>query len=268
VVVTKPRLRPFGRGRGVTGMRTHSVEIARRFCGPPRSANGGYACGRIAAFIDGPAEVTLKLPPPLDKPMRLEQARETVSLFDDDRLVATAISGEVEIADIDAPTFRTALEATERTFAAKTHALPTCFVCGPHRDFGDGLRIHPGPISADDDNWSGLLAAPWIPAGDLTNGDGSVRPEFVWAVLDCPTAYAASSPAGMLPILLGRQAVRILNLPAAGERCVVVSWEVARDGRKFYADACLFGPEGEVLACCNALWIEVDPEVQRGGAQS
>ena len=44
---------------------TGSLTVARRFCGPPGSGNGGYVCGLIAGFLDGPAEVTLRLPPPL-----------------------------------------------------------------------------------------------------------------------------------------------------------------------------------------------------------
>ena len=43
-----------------------TVVIDRRFNGPEHSSNGGYACGSVAAFIDGPAEVTLRVPPPLD----------------------------------------------------------------------------------------------------------------------------------------------------------------------------------------------------------
>ena len=39
------------------------VRIDRRFRGPADSANGGYAAGLLASFLDGPAEVTLRLPP-------------------------------------------------------------------------------------------------------------------------------------------------------------------------------------------------------------
>jgi hypothetical protein len=44
-----------------------SVVIEKRFCGPPKSANGGYICGLLAAHIDGHAEITLLAPPPLDQ---------------------------------------------------------------------------------------------------------------------------------------------------------------------------------------------------------
>ena len=52
---------------------TDSMVIDSRFCGPPGSGNGGYVCGRVAAYLDGPATVTLRRPPPLATPMTVEQ---------------------------------------------------------------------------------------------------------------------------------------------------------------------------------------------------
>ena len=46
--------------------------IASRFNGPPNSGNGGYSCGVLAAFIDGPASIRLHVPPPLDAPLHVE----------------------------------------------------------------------------------------------------------------------------------------------------------------------------------------------------
>src|SRR3972149_6714398 len=41
------------------------ITLSRRFRGPLTSANGGYACGRLASFVDAEdVEVTLRLPPP------------------------------------------------------------------------------------------------------------------------------------------------------------------------------------------------------------
>jgi len=243
---------------------TDTIDIASRFRGPPGSANGGYACGRLAAYIDGPAEVSLWKPPPLEHPLQVRRENGAVNLYDGELLIGTAVTGKVRIAQMAAPTRTQARAAAERTFAAGQHPLPSCFVCGPHRRHGDGLRIHPGPLHADDLDWQGVLAAPWTPEADLADASGTVLPEFVWAALDCPTAYAVSSSEGMLSILLGRQTLQIDRLPAAGESCIVTARRFAREGRKFSADACLFGADGQALAHCNALWIEVDPAVQRG----
>jgi len=36
------------------------VVIARRFCGPPDTGNGGYSAGLLAQSLRGPIEVTLR----------------------------------------------------------------------------------------------------------------------------------------------------------------------------------------------------------------
>ncbi len=58
--------------------RNSAVEITfeRRFRGPLTSANGGYACGRLAAFVDdADVEVTLRRPPPLERPLAVRPDR-------------------------------------------------------------------------------------------------------------------------------------------------------------------------------------------------
>jgi len=247
------------------GQTLGEVSIRRRFIGPPNSANGGYACGRIAAYIDGAAEVTLRRPPPIDHEMIVRrEADGSVGMYDGERLIGSGKPVSLAPVRISALTFKQATEAAGRTFEESLHTLPTCFVCGPQRDFGDGLRIHVGPIDARDASWSGVLAAPWIPGQNLADDEGAVLPEFVWAALDCPTAYACSSPAGMRHILLGRQAVEIFRRPKAGERCIVAARELSHEGRKSYAEAILVGTDGETIGYCKATWIEVSPEVHRG----
>lgn len=241
-----------------------SLTIERRYCGPPRSANGGYACGRLAAYIGGAAEVTLRNPPPLDKPMQVVADDGGVSLFDGDKLIGSARSCDVSVEIPRAPTFDEARAAERRTIPADRHNLPTCFVCGPHREPGDGLRIHVGPLHPDTEGWSGPLAAVWIPQPDLADASGRVRPEFIWAALDCPTGYAAGFSDGSVFLLLGRQAVDILRRPSAGEKCIVLAKETQRDGRKHFAEGVLFGEDGKAVAVCKAVWIAVDPAVMRG----
>ena len=58
------------------GGTTDYLVIPSRFCGPPGSGNGGYVCGRIAAYLDGPVTVTLRRPPPLATPMTVERDGE------------------------------------------------------------------------------------------------------------------------------------------------------------------------------------------------
>ncbi len=67
------------------------VTFPRRFRGPVTSANGGYAAGRLAAFVDArDVEVTLRLPPPLDRPLVVRHDGDVVLLMDGDETVAEA----------------------------------------------------------------------------------------------------------------------------------------------------------------------------------
>jgi hypothetical protein len=49
------------------GRQPASITIEARYHGPSGSGNGGYTCGRLAALLPGPVEVTLRRPPPLDR---------------------------------------------------------------------------------------------------------------------------------------------------------------------------------------------------------
>lgn len=245
-------------------MKIDTIVIPRRFRGPPSSANGGYACGRLAAFVEGCAEVTLRRPPPLDTALTVVRGEdETVALYDGDTLVASARAADIPVPADRSPTFDEALAATARTFDPCFHKLPMCFVCGPDREPGDGLRIFCGPLDPADIEWNGTVAAPWTPEA-FTGGDDAVRSEFVWASLDCPTAFAAGSPRGFPTILLGRQTVKIVRRPDVGEKCIITAGLTGREGRKYFAEATLFGGEGAAIAACKAVWIEVERTVQLG----
>ncbi len=69
--------------------------------------------------------------------------------------------------------------------------FPDCFVCGMGRGPGDGLRIFPGPLAGRP-----FWAAPWTPDPSVTGAGGRVRPEVVWAALDCLSGIAAAEAAG------------------------------------------------------------------------
>src|SRR5215831_10873718 len=72
---------------------TESLVIASRFCGPPGSGNGGYVCGRIAGYVDGPVTVTLRRPPPLATPMAVERGGgSSVRIHHGRTLIAEATS--------------------------------------------------------------------------------------------------------------------------------------------------------------------------------
>lgn len=179
-------------------------------------------------------------------------------------LIAAGHPAHFEVARMPVLSYDEAVLASARTFDVPMHRLAGCFVCGPGREVGDGLRIHPGPVDPGDREWQGAVAAPWIPDANLADDSGLVRSEFVWAALDCPTAYACSGPEGLRSILLGRQAVRVIRRPASMSRCIITARQTKVDGRKYFAEALLLDEKGQRLGECKATWIEVSPEVQQG----
>jgi len=227
------------------------LSIEPRFCGPPDSGNGGYVCGRLAAFVEGPAVVRLHVPPPLDVEMEVRPADDGVEMVHGDTLVATARPAQVAL-DAPPPPSYADSEAAARSYAGfRTHFFPTCFVCGQQRKPGDGLRIFPGKLPG-----ANLVAAPWIPHESLGNLDGKVRPEFRWAALDCPGAYSCDIPDGTL-MMLGEMAATLNGDIQVGERCVVVGWELGRDGRKHYTGTALYSESGVCRGQARATWFEM-----------
>ena len=214
------------------------LRIEPRFNGPPGSGNGGYTCGLIADLVGEPTEVTLRQPPPLDRALRFDGAR----LWDGDALVAEAHAADVDVTAPEPVDFEDAVRAAQRYPGFERHAFPTCFVCGPARSEGDGLRIFAGPISGRE-----VFAAPWVAPVD-------VAPPLVWAALDCPGAIAVGFP-DRGETLLGRFGARVERVPEPGEPCVVVAWPLGEDGRKLYAGTALFSGAGEALALACATWI-------------
>ena len=218
----------------------NTITIDRRYRGPLQSANGGYTAGALAAFIGGPAEVTLRLPPPLDRPLKVFEQDGRVLLLDGDALIAEARAGRP---DVDVPrtvTFAEAEEAATRHVRFAGENFSECFSCGVRPD--DGLCVNPGSVAETD-----LQAAPWT-AHD-------VSPAVVWAAIDCSGAYAVGGP-GRGEVVLGRMTAEVRRLPAEGERCVVVAWPLGEDGRKLYAGTALLGANGEPLAVARQTWIQ------------
>lgn len=121
------------------------IIIDKRFCGPPNSGNGGYVCGRLARHIPGAAEITLRAPPPLDTPLDAVATDDgTWELRDGNKIVATGQPASVELSRLETASFEDACAAELLTpVKPHEHPLPTCFVCGPARAKGDGLRILP-----------------------------------------------------------------------------------------------------------------------------
>jgi len=247
-----------------------SVLINKRFCGPPKSANGGYVCGLFAAHINGDAEVTLLAPPPIDQPLDIVAREQTVELRKEETTLAIGRGICIDVPRVPLVTFREAQDAVRRSpYDESRHPLPTCFVCGPTRMDGDGLRIIACALPPRPDRENGTLAAPWVPYANLASNDGAVAREFIWATLDCPTGFACVGArhlgmTGAEPILLGRMSARIERRPYPGDQCVVLAWPTGRNGRKLFASSALLSSGGELLAIAQTTWLLVDRHIQLG----
>jgi hypothetical protein len=227
-----------------------SVTIPGRFNGPPDSANGGYACGTLARFVDGPAEVTLLSPPPLDRLLKVAaEADGVVSMRDGEVTVAEA--RPVDRVDTEPPVRPDSVAAldaqTRHPFLGMDHPFSTCYVCGAARD--DGLGIHFGPLADHPHVNSGLLRPD---AGAPTDG-AHLTHEILWAILDCPS-YAPELYGRLA--LLGRFSAELLREADPTEALVVVGWGERSEGRKHHTASAVVDADGGTVARARALWIE------------
>jgi hypothetical protein len=220
------------------------LTFPHRYRGPLTSANGGYACGRLAAFVDAEeVEVTLRLPPPLDRALAVERTENGVRLLDGSALVAEARPAVVAIEPPAPVSIAEAEVSREQHVREWTPEFRECYVCGVRED---GLEIRPGLISGREPLHASPLAL------------RESGPEFVWAAIDCPGAYAVGAE-GRGDIVLGRMTARVERVPEARERCVVMSWPLGEDGRKLFAGTALFAADGELLALAKQVWIAPRP---------
>lgn len=228
-----------------------TVEIPARFNGPLDSGNGGYCSGVVAALVDGPAEVSLRSPAPLDRTLTIERGDDgAVRLLDGETLVAEGRpAGPVEL---DVPE-AVGLDAARAAMAAY-RGLPDgpfccCFVCGRARE--DALGVFAGRVDGRD-----LVASTWTPPEWTADDRGEVRPEIVWSVLDCPTYFAAHLEDELSLSFLVRFAVRLDGPVVAGREHVVVAWPIEAEGRKRRAGSAVLDADGAVLAVADALLVE------------
>ncbi|MGH3714109.1 MAG: hypothetical protein ACRDT4_11705 [Micromonosporaceae bacterium] len=216
--------------------------IPTRFNGPPKSGNGGYSAGLLAAELGTVAdavEVTLRQPPPLEVELTVHRSEDGVEALDGETLVASAQPVTLTEAAVPAVPYDVAAEVSHRYPGFVTHPFPTCYTCGPERT--DGLRIFPGRLP------DGRTAAPLVVPGDVTAAT-------VWAALDCPGGWTV--PQEARAYVLGRIAARVTAVPQPGARCVVTARLLAEEGRKAHVASTLWSADaGTCYATARATWI-------------
>lgn len=225
--------------------------VPARFCGPPDSGNGGYTCGLLARELGGVMECTLRAPVPLDVPLQLERTQAGGCLRHGEKIVVEANPTTITVTPPAPISVQAATEAMSSSPALEPqHPFPTCFVCGPKRRIHDGLRIFPASANG------GVHVAAWVPDREFGESQQLLRPEFLWAAMDCPTGFAAGFPlAGKL--VTGRLAVQQLKGIRTGASCLLMSWPLGIEGRKHFSAACLYQDE-ELCAVARATWIKIE----------
>lgn len=224
------------------------IVIDERFQGFSDTALGGYVAGLLAAEFSGPLEISLRGIVRMGRPLRVElRSPGSVVLSEDGTTLAEGGPAELGM-QVPSPV---AVEEAETASGAYPgfdfHLFPGCFCCGPDRASGDGLRIFPGPVPGRDR----LVAAPWIPDSSLAGGDGRVRPEFVWAALDCPQLWSliVGSPQDSTErVVTAAMATRIDGAVMPGRPHVVMAWPMDRVGRSLFAGGAVATTHGEVIA--------------------
>jgi hypothetical protein len=229
---------------------SESLSVPGRFNGPRESGHGGYCSGVIAGFVEGPAEVTLRSPVPLDTALDVRREEHaSVRVHDGATLVAEASATERLELEVPAPVDPGQARLAKARYRGSTDDLFShCFVCGRARE--DALGVFAGTVLGRD-----LVASPWTPPPWTADDSGQVIPEFIWAVMDCPTYFAVYRDNRPLSFL-GRMTARIDAPVAAGDEHVVMAWPISADGRKHQAGAAVLSREGEVLAEARVLMIE------------
>jgi hypothetical protein len=236
-----------------------SVSIPRRFNGPLDSGNGGYCAGVAAGLLGGPAEVTLRRPVPLDTELDVVRDGDgSVRMLAGEAPVLEATSRpDFQMEAPAPPGVEEARRGAERYRGAPDGIFSRCFVCGLARE--DSFGVFAGEVSGRE-----LVASPWTPPAWAAGPGGHALPEFVWAVLDCPTYFAAYLGGALSMSVLARITARIDAPAVAGEEHVVMAWPLGAEGRKRHAGAALASAEGQILAVGRALLIE--PRADQGAA--
>ncbi|HYJ68504.1 MAG TPA: hypothetical protein VEX15_12690 [Nocardioidaceae bacterium] len=238
---------------------TTELRIDRQFRGPTGSGNGGWTAGTLAEHLrsatghDGPVEVTLRQPPPLDTALTIESDATTARLLGPVRLVAEAVVAEPSaLGDPVEPVDAVAARAAEADYAGlRHHPYPQCFTCGPDRTAGDGLLIFPGLIAP------GRTACTWTPHPAMAAEDGRLGPEYVWAALDCPGGWTEDLDGR--PVVLGRMTAQVFSRPLADRVHVAVGRQLDVDGRKTRTATTVYDASGRMIGQAAQVWIAVDP---------
>lgn len=240
-------------------MKNENTILQARFCGPPKTGNGGFTAGMLVEAADvGAAEVRLLKPVPVESALVIESENgNRGTMYDAARTALATLTRIEQFPDYKLPEVPDLFKVKEIAAGYPgftTHPFPTCFVCGPKRHQADGMRIFVGP-APEQPGFENLMMGHWLPDETVGRADGFVRDAATWGALDCPGGFAAVMDQPRL-IVLSKISARVLQRPRVGEDCTVVSWRLQKMSRAFKVMTSVFNSQTkQPLAIAESLWL-------------
>ncbi|WP_409240453.1 PaaI family thioesterase [Streptomyces sp. PA5.6] len=244
------------------------VTVPASHQGYPGVAFGGYVAGLLAARAPaGTVRVDFRAATPVSEPVLLTElpsgGAKLTGTSGAVLATATPVPDLSASAVPNAPSWDRAAAAAEAfrtagpTGLAADGTVVDCFGCGP-RPPGRGLRQCCMPVPGRD-----VVATAWTAHPAFADARGLMRAEMLWAVLDCPTAWAGVHAGSLRPGAVTASLTATLLRPvAAGEDHITYAWRISSAGRKHTMGAAVTTARGELCAVGEALWI--DPRREPG----
>jgi hypothetical protein len=242
-------------GPETVGERLGELLIAATFRGPPDCGNGGYVCGAIARWVEGPAAVMLRAPPPLETPLDLWRQADGGLRLATGEGATIALAHSAAPTELDpvreAPSYSEAVAAGRRFPGLHRDFHSVCFCCRRHPP-GSGVQAFVGQLEGRPE---GEVAGAWAPEPQFADADGLIRPEMIWAALDCPGSVAWVLDTEGQGGALGAMTCEIHRRPTVREPCIIAAWRLGAERRKRFSGTALYSASGQVLASSRQIWI-------------
>ncbi|GBF38766.1 hypothetical protein [Leptospira johnsonii] len=242
-------------------MKIDNMILPKRFCGPPKTGNGGFTAGILVEAVESDAaEIRLLNPTPVETSILMESEKgQRGTIYDSSKKILATLKSiaDEEFSEYKLPVVPD-LEEAKKISASypgfTTHPFPTCFVCGPKREVNDGMRIFVGP-APQQNGFENLMVGHWLPDETLSSQNGFVRDAVIWGALDCPGGFSAVLDEPQL-IVLSKIRGKIIERPKIGENYTVVSWRLQKMSRAFKVMTGIFKSDSKRLfAIAEALWL-------------
>ena len=260
--------------------------------------------------------VSLAAPPPLEHDMLVEidtshsaDGMLSAVLKDGETLIATAetlaltVSCAHEsaqmseehpaIAEAITPAALALWRGQGETMDIGPQSFGHCFVCGHKRHWPNGLCLYARPAMRLDAAPvpKGAIVSDWslhesfqdcVEYEEQAGAEGFVRPELIWAALDCPGYYTCCD--GQPALLANITVTHYQPLPVSRDDVFVAAWPLSQDGtsvrrlshgddqdsnlpdtprhsdRKRHCRTVVIGQDGTIYAEAKALWVLVSEE--------